>query len=43
MPLTMPAGIGGMSEWGMMTAAQNWRYFYRVFLAGMVVIGVARY
>ncbi len=43
MPLTMLAGIGGMSEWSMMTGAQNWRIAYPAFMAAMVVIGVANY
>jgi len=40
MPLTLLAGIGGMSEWSMMTGPQNWRTAYPAFLGGMVVIGV---
>ena len=28
MPLTLLAGIGGMSEWSMMTGPQNWRISY---------------
>ncbi|MBZ5498753.1 MAG: magnesium transporter CorA family protein [Acidobacteriia bacterium] len=43
MPLTMLAGIGGMSEWSMMTGAQNWRIAYPAFMAAMAVIGVANY
>ena len=43
MPLSLLAGIGGMSEWTMMTGAANWRIAYPLFLAGMVVIGVANY
>jgi magnesium transporter len=43
MPLTMLAGIGGMSEWTMMTGADNWRVAYPAFLAAMVVIGFANY
>jgi magnesium transporter len=39
MPLTLLAGIGGMSEWSMMTGPQNWRIAYPAFLLGMVVIG----
>ncbi len=41
MPLTLLAGIGGMSEYSMMTGAANWRIAYPVFLLAMVVIGVA--
>jgi magnesium transporter len=43
MPLTLLAGIGGMSEWTMMTGAQNWRIAYPLFIAGMVVLGVLNY
>ncbi len=43
MPLTLLAGIGGMSEWSMMTGPENWRIAYPVFLAAMVVIGLGSY
>jgi magnesium transporter len=43
MPLTMLAGIGGMSEWSMMTGSHNWRIAYPMFMAAMVVIGIANY
>lgn len=43
MPLTLLAGIGGMSEWSMMTGPQNWRTAYPLFLVGMVVLGVLSY
>jgi magnesium transporter len=43
MPLTLLAGIGGMSEWSMMTGAQNWRIAYPLFLLGLAVLGVATY
>jgi magnesium transporter len=43
MPLTLLAGIGGMSEWSMMTGPSNWRIAYPAFLLGMVVIGIADY
>jgi Mg2+ and Co2+ transporters len=39
MPLTLLAGVGGMSEWSMMTGPENWRASYPAFLAGMAVIG----
>jgi magnesium transporter len=39
MPLTLLAGIGGMSEWSMMTGPQNWPVAYSLFLLAMVVIG----
>ena len=38
MPLTLLAGIGGMSEWSMMTGAENWRISYPLFLVGMGVV-----
>jgi magnesium transporter len=43
MPLTLIAGIGGMSEWSMMTGPSNWKIAYPVFLLGMVVIGIVNY
>lgn len=43
MPLTLLAGIGGMSEWSMMTGPENWKVSYTLFLLGMVVIGVINY
>ncbi len=43
MPLTLLAGIGGMSEYSMMTGASNWRVAYPAFLVGMVIIGIISY
>lgn len=43
MPLTLLAGIGGMSEWSMMTGPQNWRIAYPAFLLAMVVLGFVNY
>jgi len=43
MPLTLLAGIGGMSEWTMMTGPANWKIAYPTFLIAMVVIGVINY
>jgi magnesium transporter len=43
MPLTLLAGIGGMSEWSMMTGPQNWKLTYPAFLLAMVVIGFFTY
>lgn len=43
MPLTLLAGIGGMSEWSMMTGPQNWRTAYPAFLALMACIGVVTF
>lgn len=39
MPLTLIAGIGGMSEWSMMTGSENWRIAYPMFLLLCVVLG----
>ncbi len=43
MPLTLLAGIGGMSEWSMMTGPGNWRISYPAFLLAMVIIGIVNY
>jgi magnesium transporter len=43
MPLTLLAGIGGMSEWSMMTGPANWRLAYSLFLLGILAIGGANY
>lgn len=43
MPLTLLAGIGGMSEWSMMTNPENWKISYPLFVLGMIIIGVANY
>ena len=43
MPLTLLAGIGGMSEWSMMTGPENWKISYPVFLLAMVIIGIVNY
>lgn len=44
MPLTLVAGIFGMSEWTTMTGgADNMRRSYTIFTAVMVVIGVASF
>ncbi len=43
MPLTLLAGIGGMSEWTMMTGASHWRIAYPAFLLGMAAIGAINY
>ena len=43
LPLTLLSGIGGMSEWSMMTGPENWRIAYPAFLAAMVVIGFANH
>ncbi|MBF0208013.1 MAG: Mg2+/Co2+ transporter, partial [Oligoflexia bacterium] len=43
MPLTLLAGIGGMSEWSMMTGSQNWKISYPIFIGVMIVIGFLNY
>ncbi len=43
MPLTLLSGIGGMSEWSMMTGSENWRISYPLFILGMLVIGLLSY
>ncbi|MDO8805520.1 MAG: CorA family divalent cation transporter, partial [Elusimicrobiota bacterium] len=43
MPLTLLAGIGGMSEWSMMTGPANWKIAYPAFILGMAVIGALTY
>ena len=39
MPLTLIAGIGGMSERSMMTGPENWKFAYPMFL--LLCLGVA--
>ena len=43
MPLSLLAGIGGMSEWSMMTGPENWKFSYPMFLIAMVGLGLANY
>lgn len=43
MPLTLLAGIGGMSEWTMMTGGDNWKIAYPLFVLVMVIIGIINY
>jgi len=43
MPLSLLAGIGGMSEWSMMTGPANWKISYPAFAIVMAAIGVANY
>ena len=43
MPLTLIAGIGGMSEWTMMTGPENWKISYPLFILGMMVLAVISY
>jgi len=43
MPLSLLAGIGGMSEWSMMTGPENWKTTYPIFLLIMVALGGLNY
>jgi magnesium transporter len=43
MPMTLLSGIGGMSEWSMMTGAENWKMAYPAFLFLMMLVGIASY
>jgi magnesium transporter len=43
MPLSLLAGIGGMSEWSMMTGPENWRFTYPAFLLAMILLGFISY
>ena len=40
MPLNLIAGIGGMSEYSMMTTGMDWRISYGLFGVGMLIIGL---
>jgi magnesium transporter len=40
LPLNLIAGIGGMSEYSMMTRGVDWRVAYVLFFVAMVVIGL---
>ncbi len=43
MPLTLLSGVGGMSEYSMMTGPGHWKIAYPIFLAAMVVLGYLSY
>jgi magnesium transporter len=43
MPLSLIAGIGGMSEWSMMTGPENWRISYAALIGGMVILGLGNF
>ncbi|MFA5779745.1 MAG: magnesium transporter CorA family protein [Elusimicrobiota bacterium] len=45
MPLTVITGIGGMSEWSMITGTTNtnWIFSYLLFTLGLVLIGIGAY
>jgi magnesium transporter len=43
MPLTLIAGIFGMSEWTMMTGPDRWRISYLIFGGALALLGAASY
>lgn len=43
MPLSLIAGIGGMSEWTMITGPNNWKIAYPLLLGAMAVVGVVNF
>lgn len=43
MPLTLLAGIGGMSEFTMMAGTENWKTSYLLLCVGMAVLGIISY
>jgi magnesium transporter len=43
MPLTLLAGIFGMSEWTMMTGPDKWKSSYLLFGAMLLLIGIGNY
>lgn len=43
MPLTLIAGIGGMSEWTFITGPENWKLSYGLLIAGMCAIALISY
>ncbi|MCU0289088.1 MAG: magnesium transporter CorA family protein [Acidobacteria bacterium] len=43
LPLTLLAGIGGMSEWTQIFGLENWKFAYNLLLLIMVVVAVANY
>lgn len=45
MPLTVLSGVGGMSEWSMITKVtpENWYISYSIFMVGLILFGFATY
>jgi magnesium transporter len=43
MPINVLAGIGGMSEFSMMTRTIPWQVAYGIFIVGMIGIGIMTY
>jgi magnesium transporter len=43
MPMTLVAGIFGMSEWTMMTGPERWRTSYLIFFSIIIFLGAVNY
>lgn len=43
MPMSLVSGIGGMSEWSMMTGSENWRLAYPALLVALGLLGWVTY
>jgi len=43
LPINVLAGIGGMSEFSMMTHGIPWPIAYSIFIIGMIAIGLVTY
>ena len=43
MPLTLIAGIGGMSEWTMMTGQDRWKVSYAILVGAMALFGLVNF
>ena len=43
MPLSVIAGIGGMSEWTMMTGQNNWKISYPILMVIMAIMGLGMF
>lgn len=43
MPLSLIAGIGGMSEWTALTGPENWKIAYPTLIGIMAIMGIANY
>lgn len=43
MPLSLIAGIGGMSEWTMVTGPENWKIAYPILISFMALMGSINY
>ncbi|MCE1195722.1 magnesium transporter CorA family protein, partial [bacterium] len=43
MPLSLIAGIGGMSEWTLITGPDNWKIAYPILIGAMALLGIGNY